>query len=191
MNLSFRGPVSSLIRVLLCSAAAAAGLSLAACSGAVGSGNAPQRAEITASGTLNQVATLRMYQCLTSAVSAVVFFTDNSVGDFTARVKWSSSNPGAVMVSNGDIPVRDGTGFYANGVLVPAGPGNAIVTADYFGIQAQLAVSVGTPQDITLKTVLNSNIIPLTRYNLNSTSASTGFSMGTGSTMQLIVTAIL
>ncbi len=191
MNLSFRGPVGSMIRVLLCSAVAAAGLSLAACKGAVGSGNAPQRAEITASGTLNQIATLRMYQCLTSAVSVVLFFTDNSVGDFTSRVKWSSSNPGAVMVSNGDIPVRGATGFYANGVLVPAGPGNAIITADYFGIQAQLAVSVGTPQNITLKSVLNSQYVPLTRYNLNSTSATTGFSLGTGSTMQLAVTAIL
>ena len=191
MNLSFRGPVGSMIRVLLSAAVVAAGSGLAACSGAVGSGNAPQRAEITISGTVTQLNTLRMYQCLTSAVSAVLFFTDNSVGDFTSRVKWSSSNPGAVMVSNGDIPVRGSSGFYANGVLVPTGPGNAIITADYFGIQAQMAVSVGTPQNITLKSVLNSKYVPLTRYNINSTSASTGFSLGTGSSMQLAVTAIL
>lgn len=191
MNLSFRGPLSSLIRTLLAGAIVAVGTGLAACSGAVGSGNAPQRAEITVPGTVNQLSTLRMYQCLTSAISAVVFFTDNSVGDFTARVKWSSSNPGAVMVSNGDIPVRDGSGFYAAGTLVPAGTGNAIITADYFGIVSQMAVSVGTPLDITVKGILEGNYIPLNRYNLNSTDATTGFSMGSGTSLQLAVTAVL
>lgn len=191
MNLSFRGPLSSLIRTLLAGAIVAAGTGLAACSGAVGSGNAPQRAEIAAPGTLRQIDTLRMYQCLTSAVSALVFFTDNSVGDFTGRVKWSSSNPGAVMVSNGDVPIKGTSSFYAPGTLVPAGPGNAIVTADYFGIVSQLAVSVGTPQDITVKGVLEGNYIPLNRYNLNSTDATTGFSMGSGTSLQLAVTGIL
>ncbi|WP_029922888.1 Ig-like domain-containing protein [Nevskia soli] len=191
MNLSFRGPLSSLIRTLLAGAVVAAGTGLAACSGAVGSGNAPQRAEIATPGTVNQINTLRMYQCLTSGVSALIFFNDNSVGDFTGRVKWTSSNPGAVMVSNGDIPVGDGRGFYSAGTLVPAGPGNAIITADYFGIVSQLAVSVGTPQDITVKGILESNYVPLNRYNLNSTDASTGFSMGSGTSLQLAVTAVL
>jgi hypothetical protein len=192
MNLSFRGPLSSLIRTLLTGAVVAMGAGLAACSGAVGSGNAPQRGVIAAPGTQNQINTLRMYQCLTSAVSALIYFTDNSVGDFTGRVKWSSNNPGAVQVSNGDVPIANEPGaFYAAGTLVPGTPGNAIITADYFGIVSQLAVSVGKPQSITLKGILEGNYIPLNRYNINSTPATTGFSMGSGTTLQLAVTGIL
>jgi hypothetical protein len=192
MNLSFRGPLSSLISTLLSAAAAVAGLgSLAACNGAVGSGNAPRNVVIAAPSTTVVLPTLHMYQCLTSGLRALLYFTDGSVGDFTARVKWSSSNPGAVQISNGDIAGPGGVGFYANGTLIPGSPGSAVVTADYFGITSQVAIGVDTIGSIQVKVIQNGVYTPLTRFNINSTSATTGMSLAAGTTAQLAATAML
>jgi len=192
MNLSFRRPLSSLISTLLSAAAAAAGLGgLAACDGAVGSGNAPRNLVIAAPSTTAVLPTLHMYQCLTSGLRALLYFTDGSVGDFTARVKWSSSNTGAVQVSNGDIPGPGGVGFYANGTLIPGSPGSAVVTADYFGITSQVAIGVGSTGPIEVKALQNGLYTPLTRFNINSTSATTGMSLAAGTSVQLAVTTVL
>ena len=191
MNLSFRGPLSSLISLLLSAAAAAAGLSLVACNGAVGSGNAPRNIVISAPSSTTELPTLHMYQCLTSGLRALLYFTDGSVGDFTNRVKWSSSNTGAVQVSNGDIPIPGNLGIYTNGTLIPAGNGSAVVTAEYFGIVSQVAIGVGAPQSINVKALQNGVYTPLNLFNPNHTSTSTGITLAAGTTVQLAVTALL
>lgn len=190
MNLSSRGSNRSLIRILLTGLCLGSAAGLAACSGgAVGSGNAPRTIVISTPGGTAPLPTLRMYQCLTSGLRALLYFDDGSVGDFTNRVVWSSSNPGAVQVSNGDIP---GTGgFYANGVLIPAGEGNAIITANYFGIASQMSISVGTPKNIRLKAVIEGNYSPLGRINPNRPAGSTAFTMAPGSSQAVAVTAFL
>ena len=191
MNLSFRGPLNSLMVTLLSAAAAVAGLGLSACKGAVGSGNAPQTLVIAAPNTITQLTTLQMYQCLTSGLRALLYFTNGSVGDYTARVVWSTSNPGAVQVSNGDIPIAGTSSFYPSGTLVPTGAGNAVITADYFGIQSALSIGVDTPQDINLKAIYNGAYIPLAKLNLSTVSTTQHFSMAAGSTVQLAATAKL
>lgn len=193
MNLSLRSARRSLIRILLagCWLGLGGGLagSLAGCSGAVGSGNGPSYMVIAAPSTIAPLPQLRMYECLTSGLRALLYFQDGSVGDFTNRVVWSSSNPGAVQVSNGDLPGPGG--FYARGVLVPAGPGNAIITANYFGILGQTAISVGTPKAFTLKAVINGNYVPLPKINPGNATTANSFTMGQGTTQQLAVTAML
>ncbi len=206
MNLSFRGPCISLFRSVLRGAAAACAVALAACSDPVGSGVAPQSVIIAAPAPNAPVAlqTLQTFECLTSQVRAIMVFSNGSEGNFTARVKWSSSNPGAVAVSNGDIKVNGGTGFYAPGVLVPVQAGNAIITADYDGIISHLPVSVGTPDSIQLKAFLYGDYIPLTSLNNvgNGSSSSSGgsssgssgggsFTLGNGTSEKLAVTALL
>ncbi|MFI4980172.1 MAG: hypothetical protein ACHQIO_07480 [Nevskiales bacterium] len=162
-------------------------LPLAACSGAVGQGNAPKLLVISRSGVSVSetagLASLRMYECLPSVLAATMYFQDGSSGDFTARVHWSSSDPGTLKISNGDIAVANGSGsYYAPGTLVPVISGSVIATADYDGISAQIAISIGTPQSITVKTLVDGNeIVPDGRY----------FSLGAGTTQSLQVTAWL
>jgi len=195
MNLSSRGARRSFIRVLLAGLwlGLGGGLagSLAGCSSGIGSGNGPSFITIAAPAPASTAAVpdLRMYECLTSALRALITFQDGSVGDFTSRVTWSSSNPGAVQVSNGDIAAPGG--FYAKGTLVPTGAGNAVVTASYFGLVGQTAISVGTPQNITVKALIEGNYVPLAKINPNNATTGTSFSMGQGTTEQLAATAVL
>ena len=160
---------------------------LAACSGTVGQGNAPKLLVISKSGVVpsqtSGLDSLRMFQCIPSALAATLYFQDGTAGDFTARVKWSSSDPGTLQVSNGDIAVTGSSGsYYAAGTLVPVTSGNVIVTGDYDGIEAQIAVSVGTPQSITVKILQDGNeVVPEGNY----------FSLGAGTTQALQVTAWL
>ena len=159
---------------------------LAACSGAVGQGNAPKLLVISKSGVTpsetSGLASTRMYQCIPSALAATLYFQDGSAGTFTSRVKWSSSDPGTLQVSNGDIAVAGTSSYYAAGTLVPVTSGDVIVTADYDGIQAQIAISVGTPQSITVKVLQDGNeVVPDGNY----------FSLGAGTTQSLQVTAWL
>ena len=159
---------------------------LAACGGAVGQGNAPKLLVITQSGVsatqTSGLSDLRMFECIPSALSSTLYFQDGSSGNFTARVSWSSSDPGTVEVSNGDIEIGSSGSYYAAGTLVPVTAGNAIITADYDGIQAQIAVSVGTPQSITLK---------LARDGYYLVPSGNAFSLGVGTTQQLRVTGWL
>lgn len=190
MNLSLRGSRRSLIRFLLAGLCLGAVAGMTACSGgAVGGGNAPRRIVIAASGATTELPTLRGYRCLTYPLRALLFFDDGSVGDFTNRVVWSTNNPGAARVSNADIETTGG--FFTNGVVVPSGEGNAIITADYFGIVSQIAVSVSTPLNITLKAVVDGNYAPLARINPNRSPDDTAFTMAPGTSQTLAVTAFL
>lgn len=195
MKLSLRSARRSLTRTLLAGLwlGLGGGLAgtLAGCSSGVGSGNGPSFVTISAPSSAAPLPSLRMYECLTSGLRALITFQNGQIGDFTSRVTWTSSNPGAVQVSNGDIPIANSGALYAKGVLIPAGPGNAVITASYFGLIGQTAVSVGTPKDITLKAVINGNYVPLGKINPNNSTTATSFSMGQGTTQQLAATAVL
>ena len=192
MNLSFRSPVSSWLRFILAGVFVTAGASLAACSGGViGSGNSPQRLVIAAPSTVAPLPQLLMHECLTSGLRALLYFSDNSVGDFTARVVWSSSNTGAVKVSNGDIQIPGTNSFYANGALIPQGTGSSIITANYFGIISQTEIVVEAPQSIDLQALVEGVYTPLNQVNLNSTSSSTGLTLASGTSLQLAAIAVL
>jgi hypothetical protein len=160
---------------------------LAACSGgATGQGNAPKLLVLSLSGSsasqTSSLGSLRIYQCIPRRLAATLYFQDGSTGDFTTRVKWGSSNAGTVAVSNGDIAVPGGVGYYAAGTLVPVASGSAIITADYDGISAQTAVSVGTPQNLTLKMQQGGNyVVP----------DGGSFELGIGSKQNLQLTAWL
>ncbi len=190
MNLSSRGSGRSLTRILLFGLCLGAAAGLAACGGAVGSGNAPRNLVITAPSTAAALPGLKMYQCLTSGLRALLYFDDGSVGDFTNRVVWTSSNPGAVKVSNGDVPAGNGF-FYGHGALIPDGTGTAVITAEYFGLISQTAVSVGPLVNPQLKAVIDGNYVPLWHINTNNTSSTQAVSMGQGTQVQIAVTAML
>jgi uncharacterized membrane protein YgcG len=222
MNLSFRGACSSPIRKLLCSAAAAgAAALLAACGSPVGSGVAPQYLIVTAPApaTVAPLQTVQLYQCLTASIGAQLYFSNGTNGVFTSRVVWSSSNTGAVEVSNGNIPIPGGTTNYPAGTLIGVGPGNSVITANYDGIIASVPVSVSTPQNIRVKAILYGDYIPLNTLNDvggssgSSSSSSSGggsssggsssgtsvfinnesgtFTIGQGTSVQLAATALL
>lgn len=135
---------------------------LAGCGGGVGEGVGPAYLQLVPSGGAAGDASTKIFECIPSSVQALLYFTDGSVGDFTSRVNWTTTNPGAASVSNGDLAVNGLPGqVYAKGVLVPAGPGSATVTADYNGLKASVGVTVGTPQSITVKRVdRNMSVVP-------------------------------
>ena len=191
MNLSLRRRILPTLARVLAPAFAVLLLGLAGCNSVVGSGNAPRRIVIVSPSATTPLVTLAMYQCLTSAVRALLYFDDGSVGDFTRRATWSSSNTGAVEVSNDDVVIPGTGGFYAAGTLIPRGPGKSVVTANYFGIATQMVVSVGTPQNIHLTYLDDGLYRPLYQVNLDQTSPRDFFTMGSGSTVQLAVLATL
>jgi hypothetical protein len=195
MNLSLRRSFDTLARRLaapaIASALSLALLSLTACDSVVGSGNGPRRLVIVKPGTTAPLPTLKEYQCLTSALGARLEFDDGSAGDYSARVVWSSSNTGAVEVSSGNIPIPGTSLFYAGGTLIPHGPGSAVVTANYFGLETQIAITVGTPQNIHLAYLKNGLYLPLYQINLDQSSPRSTFTIGVGSTAQLAAVATL
>ena len=156
---------------------------LASCSGGspVGNGIGPVSVGLTVTtGTeITGQNVVRVFQCFPGGLTATLYFSDGSSGNFTSRVKWSSSNPSAVRVSNGDIAVADGSGYYAAGTLLPVSPGNATLTANYSGLSAQIQVSVGAPTSLTLKQTVQSVSSPVTDVSL-----------GVGTTRQFTVSAV-
>jgi hypothetical protein len=194
MNLSFRGCFRSALRPLLCGLLALTGLGLGACNNAISTGVAPQYLVVSKPGTVAAVPSLQMWQCLTSGLSAIMYFSNGSAGNFTNRVKWSSSNTGAVEVSNNDIQIPGSTSFYPPGTLVPVGAGTAIITANYYGILSQTSISVAVPEYFKMQGYVQGLRVPLDYFNdvyHSGTATDNAFSMGVGTTLQLSVIANL
>lgn len=146
---SFRLPTSAF------TAATAAGLILlqAACS-PTGNGIGPVRLVVNGPTGLVDAPSARIFECIRNPITATLYFSDGSAGNFTNRVVWSSSNPAVVRVSNGDEPApAPSTGFFANGILTPVAPGTATVTANYLGLSDSIQVSVGTPTNLKVHVV--------------------------------------
>ncbi|MDP3856422.1 MAG: hypothetical protein Q8Q73_01525 [Stagnimonas sp.] len=120
-----------------------AALLLAACSDVVPEdGTKPVALELNLGGTTG-LATLN--ECILSQATALLYFDGNlglSSGDFSSRVLWSSSDPGVVEVSNGELPAASGGGYYAAGVLVPHRTGVVQVSASYLDFVASITLEV-------------------------------------------------
>lgn len=147
--------LSSSLSMRAVTAAAAAGLILlqAACS-PTGNGIGPVRLVVNGPTGLVDAPSARIFECIRNPITATLYFSDGSAGNFTNRVVWSSSNPAVVRVSNGDEPApAPSTGFFANGVLTPVAPGTATVTATYLGLTDSIQVSVGTPANLKVHVV--------------------------------------
>ena len=159
-------------------------LAASACS-PVGNGIGPIRLIVNGPTNVADASTGRIFECIRSPVSATLQFSDGSLGDFTNRVRWTSSNPAVVRVSNGDEPVAaPGTGFYGYGVLTPVTSGVATVTASYQNLTDSIEISVGTPTDITVHTVDPESLLPVDP-------AGNAFRIGPGTVQDLTVSALL
>lgn len=130
---------------------------LAACDG-VGQGNRIVSVKVVSGDTLAAITEpLVVYQCLRQSVHMLATFTDGEVGDYTTRVKWTSTNDSVVHVSNADgsipgdhVPSQTTAGLvYAAGTLIPgATTGTATITATYVGLSASTTVEVKAPTSL-------------------------------------------
>ena len=133
----------------------------------LGEGNTIQKLEIVPATRLTQVenfeqgGTYLVPQCLRDELIVLATFTDGSQVNFSGRADWTSSDPGVVRVSNGDIPfvlvannpADDGTFHestvveYARGTVVPVGtPGQgATITAAFAGLSASIDLEIRKP----------------------------------------------
>lgn len=135
-------------------AALGAALLLAACGEGVSEGTEPVRLTANLAGSTGTVA---VSECILSQATATLYFDGNlglSSGDFSARAVWTSSDPGVVAVSNGELPAASGSGYYAAGVLIPRRTGVAQVTAKYLDFSSTLTVEV-QPVLMTLEPALS------------------------------------
>lgn len=136
-------------------AALVAALLLAACDGAsISEGTKPVKLTVNLAGATGTVA---VSECILSQATATLYFDGNlglSSGDFSARAQWTSSDPGVVAVSNGELPAASGSGYYAAGVLVPHRTGIAQITASYLDFTSTMTVEV-QPVLMTLEPVLS------------------------------------
>ncbi|MGH8444306.1 MAG: hypothetical protein ACREVL_03515, partial [Solimonas sp.] len=111
----------------------AAVLLLPACknSNPVGEGKGPTSVKVTYNGS----DALQTVECSTTQLAATATFEgDNgsSESDVTTRVAWTSSNPGVIDISNGDIETFPGSGsFFATGTVIARTTGTAIIRAAY------------------------------------------------------------
>lgn len=125
-----------------------------ACKG-VGNGSRPEALRFVKSNAdLSTLSTLAVYQCFTESPVLIADFTDGSRALFTSRVKYTSSNPAVVQVSNFDISepgaaLTDGR-FYPPGTLFPVSNGTATITAEFAGLTTTLDVTVSSPSSITV-----------------------------------------
>lgn len=130
-------------------------LMLTAC---VNDGNKLEKLRFTSStDLLNPLAVpIKTFQCFPQPVMLIGEFSDGSLGDFSRRVNtYTSSDVSKLRVSNGDIALPDGSGFYASGVLIPGEVSSGPVTigVTFAGYTATAQVTVGAPGPVTVRAV--------------------------------------
>ncbi|MGH8455766.1 MAG: hypothetical protein ACRETE_02120, partial [Stenotrophobium sp.] len=136
--------------------------SLVACGG-VGTGNKLNFIRIVTGDTNAPIQNdVIAYQCLRQNVHLLGTFTDGTVGDYSTRALWTSTDDSIVHVSNAILPAdavpstlapngqpESNTLVYAKGTLVPgANAGTAVITATYLGMSSSVTVQVKTPAAI-------------------------------------------
>lgn len=107
-----------------------------------------------------ETSSLQTVECATVPLAAIATFDGDkgkSDSTVTSRVIWSSSNPGVIDVSNGDIPTAPGSRtFYPPGTVIARTIGSAVIRADYAGLSGGFS--------ITAKAISSTRIAPaLTR----------------------------
>ncbi len=138
-------------RVLFAFTCLGSALTLAACNG-VGQGNALKSLRIvngtptTAEAAQGSPTNIDAFECQRQQISAIGQFSkaDDSLGTFTGRVRWSSSNPAVAAISNlNDTPSpTDPTLFFGPGTVTPVSVGTTTITADYLDLTASVTLTV-------------------------------------------------
>lgn len=129
---------------LRCGAAAGllAALLLSGCDSIdVGDGTGPGGITVSYNGLVGAYQT---YECAAFNLSATAHFTgsNESDGDVTTRVLWTSSNPGIIDVSNGEIEAEPGSGtYFPAGTVIARAAGTAVIRADYVGLSDAFSVT--------------------------------------------------
>lgn len=160
---------------------------LLALAGCVNEGNKLEKLRFTSSTDLSTplAVALNTYLCFPQVPSLIGEFSDGTLGDFTRRssVRYSSSDPTKLEVSNGDIALPDASGFYTVGALIPrdiTNPGGVetpvTVTASFAGLSASVQVVVHDPGTVVIEPV-------------SSVSTATGPFMAPGSVLSLKATS--
>lgn len=140
-------------------ASCAAALLLSSCSG-IGDGSSPESLKIlqVTPDTVFDEAFIRgeqipgkAYTCVRGVLQAFIFFDDGDIGNFTRRVKWSSSDPSVLTVSNFDEPVPGNPdNRFDYGSIAPLSAGTATVTATYLDMTASIPITVDQAGAITI-----------------------------------------
>lgn len=148
-------------------AAAGAGLGLSACG--IGEGirlDAMSIVPVEVTTGTATVASTRIFRCVRDQLRAFGTFSDGEVGDYTSRVRWSSSDESIVHVSNADPAVDAVPGtttglVFSAGTLTPIAAGTATVSLEYVGLRQQIAVTVaGLADDQITISPANPSIAP-------------------------------
>ena len=135
-------------------------LTLTAC---VNEGNKLEALRFTSTTDLRTPLTtsITSYLCFPQVPTLIGEFTDGSLGDFARRAdRYVSSDPSKLVVSNGDVALPDGTGFYVRGAMIPqaiTNPGGietpVTITATFAGLSASVQVVVHQPGPVVLAPV--------------------------------------
>lgn len=139
----------------------AAVLLCTACSGGdpIGKGKGPTGLSVHYNGgTASEFQTIECaaFQLNANAVFSSESGSNSTTSDVTARVTWTSSNPGVIDVSNGDIPTYEGSGaYFPAGTVIARTTGNAIIRATYAeSLSATFSVGAGALDSLRLDPVL-------------------------------------
>jgi len=162
------------------------GLAVVGCN-PIGDGVGPVSLMVSSPTLAPGTTSARAYRCLPSLLTAVLTFSDGSTGNFSNRVRWTSSNPSVIAVSNGDLPVPGVTNsFYPIGTMVASSStsGTAVITADFSGLTSSINVDTGVPTAFTVKTVD-------AQTGLSTTPSGNSFRIGPGTSQDLTVTALV
>lgn len=116
---------------------------LAACGGGsatldVGSGTGPTGLSVAYGGVAGG---FEIPECLATAVTAVLAFSDGSNGDFSGRVTWATNAPDVLYIADGITPGPDGL-LLAAGTVIGLKPGQAQLTATFSTYSASASVEV-------------------------------------------------
>lgn len=100
------------------------------------------------------------FSCVGGTLRAFVIFDDDSVGDFTNRVRWSSNNEAVLQVSNFDLQTQQANGtVFGSGTLVPAATAaassTATITAEYLNLQARADVVLRGAGDAIIEPIFS------------------------------------
>jgi hypothetical protein len=174
------------IRPIFAAAAMVTALLVTACN-PIGNGIGPTSLTVTSPTTDPLTSRATAYRCLPSQMSATLAFSDGSTGDFTNRVRWTSSNPSVVAVSNGDIPFPGSTNsFYPSGTLIASNTltGSVVIGANFSGLSSNLNVDTSIPTDFKVQLVdgISGTVSPI---------SADGFRMAPGTSQDFTVTASL
>lgn len=156
----------------------AVGGGLAACD-VVGNGVAPNSLKVGVQAPNQTLLPPRsIYTCIPTQLSGIMGFTNGSRINYSALLKWTSSNPSVATVATSD----EQHGNAQAGVVTPVGPGTATITAQFDRLQDSVTITVVklTAADLKVKKLDGFALIDVTN---------TGFTVAPQSSQNLVLSA--